>query len=97
MPLTSYATVLDPETMRAAQEAYDLAWAEIQKEPNGHDLEQARNLLAKRIIDAIGNDRVVFGHDQAILAAPDQPAAIGILTMVNDLGLDIEALRRSAG
>lgn len=28
MPLKSYAAVLDPESSRTAQEAYDLAWAE---------------------------------------------------------------------
>ena len=52
MPLTSYATVLDPETMRAAQKAYDLAWAEI-SQANGYDLQLAQNLLARRIFEGI--------------------------------------------
>lgn len=52
MPITSYASVLDPETMRAAQEAYDLAWAEI-LQVNGNDLQLARDVLARRIIEGI--------------------------------------------
>jgi hypothetical protein len=51
--------------------------------------------LRRQIIDTIGLDRVSFGADRAVLAAPDQPAAIGILTLLNELGLDIEALRRT--
>lgn len=51
--------------------------------------------LRKHLTDAIGDDRVDFGHGRAVLAAPDQSAAIGVLTMVNELGLVIEALRRS--
>jgi hypothetical protein len=52
MPITSYASVLDPETMRIAQKAYDLAWAEI-SQVNGYDLQLAQNLLARRILEGI--------------------------------------------
>jgi hypothetical protein len=52
MPLAPYASVLDPEMMRVAQEAYDMARAEI-RQVDGYVLELARNLLAKRIIEKI--------------------------------------------
>ena len=51
MPFTPYKSNLDPETLRAAQEAFDMGWAEIQKVPGGYDLDLARNLLAKKIME----------------------------------------------
>ncbi|HUE72753.1 MAG TPA: hypothetical protein VMP01_17840 [Pirellulaceae bacterium] len=52
MPFTPYKTNLDPESLRAAQDAFDLAWAEIRKVPDGCDMQLARDLLAKLIIEA---------------------------------------------
>ena len=52
MPFTAYQTTLDPETLKAAQQAFDLAWTEIIALPNGLDTQLARDLLAKRIISA---------------------------------------------
>ena len=51
MPFTPYKQSLDPETLHAAYEAFDLGWAEIQK-MDGYDLQVARDLLAKRIVQA---------------------------------------------
>jgi hypothetical protein len=48
----NYKASLDPEAMNAALEAYELAWAEIMPPPDAHDASVARDLLAKRIIEA---------------------------------------------
>lgn len=47
----SYRSSLDPETLAAAQDAFDLAWPEIEA-AGGHDLQLARNLLARLIVEA---------------------------------------------
>lgn len=52
MPFTPYKASLDPETMQAALEAFDLAWAEVMASPDSQDAPACRDLLAKRIIDA---------------------------------------------
>ena len=52
MPFTPYKASLDPETMQAAMEAFELAWTEIMARPNSQDAPACRDLLAKRIIDA---------------------------------------------
>lgn len=49
---TPYKANLDPATMGAALEAFELAWAEIMARPDGYDVPMARDLLAKRIIEA---------------------------------------------
>lgn len=51
MPFTPYKQSLGPETLHAAYEAFDLGWADIQK-LDGHDVQLARNLLAKLIVEA---------------------------------------------
>ena len=51
MPFTSYKQSLDPETLHAAYEAFDLGLAEIQK-INSYDPQEARDLLAKRVVQA---------------------------------------------
>lgn len=54
MPFTPYKTNLDPQALAAAQAAFDLSWAEIQM-VDGHDLQLARNMLAKLIVEAALN------------------------------------------
>jgi hypothetical protein len=49
MPFTTYKEALDPETMKAARAAFDLASSEISVQPVAG---AARDLLAKRIIEA---------------------------------------------
>jgi ATPase subunit of ABC transporter with duplicated ATPase domains len=50
MPFTLYKSSFDPETLRALQEAFDKAWSETVAV--SHDEKSARNMLARRIIDA---------------------------------------------
>jgi hypothetical protein len=52
MPFTPYKSVLSPYDLAAAQQAFDLAWAEVET-VEGYDMQLARDLLAKRIIEAI--------------------------------------------
>jgi hypothetical protein len=40
------------DALAAAQEAFDLSWAEIAKVEGGYDLGLARDLIAKLIVDA---------------------------------------------
>ena len=49
---TPYKSTLDPEGLDAALKAFELAWAEIATQPDGYDHEQARDLLARRIVEA---------------------------------------------
>ena len=51
MPFTPYRSNLDPETLMIAQEAFAKAWEEVLAVPGGYDLDLARNLLAKRIME----------------------------------------------
>jgi hypothetical protein len=51
--------------------------------------------VRQRILDLVGQDRVEFDGDRLVISVPDQPAAIGALAAINDLGCDVEALRRS--
>jgi hypothetical protein len=53
MPFTPYKSILDPEALAAAQNAFDMGWAEIEAAGDGYDMQLARNLLAKLIIEAI--------------------------------------------
>jgi len=53
MPFTPYKSSFDSETLRALQEAFDKAWSETVAVPCvSHDEKSARNMLARRIIDA---------------------------------------------
>ena len=52
MPFTAYKSSLDPEAMHAALEAFELAWAEIMTVPDAYDTDLARNVLARRIMEA---------------------------------------------
>ena len=52
MPFTPYKSSLDPKALAAAQEAFDLAWLEIEAVPDGYDMQLTRKLLAKRIVVA---------------------------------------------
>jgi hypothetical protein len=52
MPFTPYDSSLTPDALAAAQEAFDLGWAEIEAAGGGYDTQLARNLLAKRIVKA---------------------------------------------
>ena len=52
MPFTPYKSSLDPEALHAALEAFELAWAEIMAVPDAYDTDLARNVLARRIIEA---------------------------------------------
>jgi hypothetical protein len=51
MPFTPYRASLDPYARAAAQDAFDLAWPEI-RATGGYDMQLARYLLAKRIVEA---------------------------------------------
>lgn len=51
MPFTPHNTNLDPEALHAAYEAFDLAWPEIEA-AGGYDLQLARNVIAKLIVEA---------------------------------------------
>lgn len=52
MPFTAYKPNLSPDTLEAAQQAFDRAWAEILAAQDGYDMQSARDLLAKRIMQA---------------------------------------------
>ena len=53
MPFTPYQSSFDPETLRTLQEAFDMAWSDAVAVPGvSHDEKSARNMLARRIIDA---------------------------------------------
>jgi hypothetical protein len=52
MPFKPYRSSLDPETLQAAYEAFDLGWAAISKAQDGYDMQLARDLLAKLIVEA---------------------------------------------
>ena len=52
MPFTEYKSSLDPETLEAAQAAFDLAWTEITSVQQIYDTLTARTLLARLIIEA---------------------------------------------
>ena len=52
-PRTVSATYLDPQTMSVLQDAFDGAWNELRnRDLDGLDEQSARDLIAKRIIDA---------------------------------------------
>ncbi|HSJ91710.1 MAG TPA: hypothetical protein VK917_06555 [Ilumatobacter sp.] len=51
--------------------------------------------VRQRIVDLVGQDRVVVDGDRLVLTLPDQPAAIGALAAINDLGCDVDELRRA--
>jgi hypothetical protein len=51
MPFTADKS-LDPETLKIAQEAFDLAWGEITADLDGAATPATRDVLAKRIIAA---------------------------------------------
>ena len=52
MPFTPYRSSLDHEALVAAQAAFDMAWAEASL-PNGLGEQTVRNLIARRIMDAL--------------------------------------------
>ncbi len=52
MPFKPYALNLSPETLQAAQQAFDMAWTEIEAGSEGYDMQLARDLLAKLIVEA---------------------------------------------
>ena len=52
MPFTPYKSSLDPEAFGTAQAAFDMAWAEASV-PDALDEQTARNLIARRLIDAL--------------------------------------------
>lgn len=52
MPLAPHKSNLDPETTKAALEAFDIAYAIIMARPDYHDTVVARELLVSRIIGA---------------------------------------------
>ena len=52
MPFTPYRSILDPEALEAAQVAFDMAWAEIDKTPGDQDM-KLRDLLAKLIVELV--------------------------------------------
>jgi hypothetical protein len=53
MPFRPYQSTFDPETLQVLQDAFDEALAEVLASPNGSvDEQQARDLIAKRIVEA---------------------------------------------
>jgi hypothetical protein len=52
MPFTPYKSSLDPEALGTAQAAFDMAWADAILQ-DALDEQTARNLIARRIMDAI--------------------------------------------
>ena len=59
-------------------------------------LENPHSTVRKRIVDVVGRDRVAVDGDHLVVSLPDQPAVVGVINAVNDLGCDIEAVRRLA-
>jgi hypothetical protein len=49
----------------------------------------------KRIVDVIGRERVSIEADHLVVVVPDQPAAVGAINTINQLGCDIAEVRRS--
>jgi hypothetical protein len=52
MPFSPYKSSLGPDTLDTAQAAFDMAWADASL-PATVDQQTARNLIARRIMDAI--------------------------------------------
>jgi hypothetical protein len=50
--------------------------------------------IRKRIVDVVGSDRVSVEADHLVVVVPDQPAAVGVINTINQLGCDIAAMRR---
>jgi hypothetical protein len=51
MPFTPYKASLDPDALSSAQEAFDLGWSEFTATSGGYDMQLARDLLAKLIVE----------------------------------------------
>ena len=49
--------------------------------------------VRKRIVDLIGSERVAVGSGCLVVVVPDQPAAVGAINVINDLGCDIASMR----
>lgn len=60
-------------------------------------LDNPHTTVRKRIVDVVGRDRVAVDGDRLVVSLPDQPAVVGVINAVNDLGCDIEAVRRLTG
>jgi hypothetical protein len=52
MPFTPYKSSLGPDALGTAHAAFDMAWADASL-PDDLDEQTARNLIARRIMDAI--------------------------------------------
>lgn len=48
----AHKSSLDPAAMSAALKAFELAWAKDMAQSDGYDVPAARDLLARRIIEA---------------------------------------------
>jgi hypothetical protein len=80
MPFTPYKSVIDPETLKALQEAFDQALAEVLASPDGSvDEQQARDVIAKRIVEVAQEQgerdpvRLKRHALQGFVAQPDLP------------------------
>ena len=52
--------------------------------------------VRKRIVDVIGRERVSVHSDRLVVVVPDQPAAVGAINTINQLGCEIAEVRRSS-
>jgi hypothetical protein len=52
MPFTPYKSNIDPDALSTAQAAFDMAWSDASL-PANVDEQTARNLIARRIMDAV--------------------------------------------
>lgn len=53
MPFTQYKASFDPDTLQVLQTAFEMAWSEVAASPGvAVDQQAARNLIARRIVDA---------------------------------------------
>jgi hypothetical protein len=49
--------------------------------------------IRQQVVDLVGLDRVASDQDQLVVVVPDQPAAIGVLNAINDLGCELRSIR----